>query len=141
MPKVSQLALLLASPDAWGDAIFEASTRATAFVGREGVSTINSTPAVYEQGSAETRSLSFDFSADLDTDDSEAIASASVVLLDLISGTTYAAGLSGANSYAGAVVTQAVTALVAGRKYLLTVIVVTSIGETHEQGLRISCPY
>src|SRR5579871_6873178 len=68
--------------------------------------------------SVETLALMADMSAELGQ--SETIGSASVELIQLDTGTNYAAGLSGTPTVSGGkVVTQVVTNLVAGKRYLL----------------------
>lgn len=145
MAHPADIALGLSCVDDWGVATFTAST-----------SRVNATPPVYEMGAGEVKGLSFNFDDvmiedELPDDSLDNIAT--VGLVDLITGepdtddTDIALGLGitddgiGEYTVTAATVTVVVGPLVGGREYLATVEVITTQGNTYEQGLRISCPY
>lgn len=118
----------MASVDAWGTVTFTTA-----------VGIVDSTPPRTKIGSQEVEALSFDFAGKVADDDT--LASATVILTDMTTGTAYSTGLIGAVSFAGTVVTQEVGTLLANRWYLLQVTIVTTAGYQFEQGLTITCPY
>lgn len=145
MARPSDIALGLSCPDGWGAATFAALP-----------ARVNADPPVYEMGAGEVKGLSFSFD-DLMIDDELPDDSldniATIELVDLVSGETdtddtgIALGLGisdagiGEYSITAATVTVVVGPLIGGREYLATVEVITTQGNTYEQGLRISCPY
>lgn len=96
------------------------------------------TPSTFAMSSEETLALQFEFAAWLGS--GETIASATAVLTDLGTGTARPASLSGSPSVTGSLVTQAVTALAAGR-YRLEIVITTSAGNVEDLPLIITCPY
>lgn len=103
------------------------------------MSTLAFRPSRAEIASTETVPLAFDM-ADL-LAAGESVASPSVSLTNLITGASYASGLSGSASVSGTRILQSVTALVAGQRYRLVVTMTPAAGKTLSAELIIEVPF
>lgn len=101
------------------------------------MSKLSTNPAMFEMGSGETLPLAFDTTALLGSGESPT--SPSCTLTDLATGTVYATGLSGTPSVTGNIITQTVTALIAGHEYRLAVAFTAASGKEWQMELRIRC--
>ena len=102
-----------------------------------GVSALHVTGSPFQQGSAETIAHALNAAAYLPA--GVTVSSVASVTLTRADGTLYAVGLSGSSSLAAGIVTQKVTALVAGSRYQLAVTVNLSNAEVMTMLLDLDC--
>jgi hypothetical protein len=96
-------------------------------------------PATKQQLTGESRRWSADLTPDLAVGET-LVSSPVATLIDLATWTAYAAGLSGAPTLVGNVITQRVVSLVAGHVYALRFYATSSTGEIKGTVVRLECP-
>lgn len=91
------------------------------------------------QLTTETRPWAIDFAPEMDVGD--VVGATTATLTNLLTGANYPGGLSGSPSVVGTVVTQTVTALVAGVNYRLVLTANMGGAKTTATALLLNCPY
>ena len=100
---------------------------------------VRCTPATVDQFSHETLSWRFNFTNLLSG--AETVASATATLIDLTTGLSYTAGLTGSPTVATPYVTLVVTALLAKRRYRLSAIGTVTASKIWEMAILVEVPY
>jgi hypothetical protein len=105
------------------------------------VSTILSVvPNIHVQGSAEKLPVEIDMIDLLDVGLGEVVGSPDTDLIDIATNVNYAAGLNGAPTVDGTVLTQSLHNLIAGHRYRLVVVFNASASKTFETVLEVEVP-